>query len=125
MKTNLLLRLYKILSFTIIILGIIHDVATFTPLVRGGLATLSRADFHAVIFMSLGTGTSFILAGLLLFTVYNIKTAFDRLVLPVNIFLSFMGIMAVVMMPSNPFAWISFIVMILLFTVSLVIWKKE
>jgi hypothetical protein len=124
MNAGVLYKSYKVLSFSVIILGIIHDIATFTPLVRRGLATLSKADFNAVMFMSFGTGTSFILSGLLLFTVYNIRTAFDRLVLPVNTFLSFMGILAVVMMPLNPFAWISFIVMILLFVVSLVMWKK-
>jgi hypothetical protein len=124
MNPSLLFKLYKTLAFTVIILGIIHDIATFTPLIRNGLITLSKAEFNAIMFMSLGTGTSFILSGLLLFTVYNIKTAFDKLVLPVNIFLSFMGVLAVIMMPTNPFAWISIIVMMLLFAVSIVMWKK-
>lgn len=124
MNTKYLFKSYKILSFLVIILGIIHDIATFTPIIREGLTKLPRAEFDTVIFMSLGTGTSFILAGLLLFTVYNIKTAFDRLVIPVNTYLSFMGVMAVILMPANPFAWITFIVMALLFAVSFVMWKK-
>ena len=124
MGTSFLFKSFKILSFAVIILGIIHDIATFSPLIRQGLSTLSKDDFNAVIFMSLGTGTSFILSGLLLFTVHNIKIAFDRLVLPVNIFLLFMGIAAAIMMPGNPFAWISLVVMVLLFLVSVVMWKK-
>ena len=124
MGTSFLFKSFKILSFAVIILGIIHDIATFSPLIRQGLSTLSKDDFNAVIFMSLGTGTSFILSGLLLYTVHNIKIAFERLVLPVNMFLLFMGISAAIMMPDNPFAWISFVVMILLFTISLFMWKK-
>ncbi len=124
MKTNFLYRAYTILAFSVIILGVIHDIATFTPLIREGIKSLSKDNFDAVIFMSLGTGTSFILAGLLLFTVSDIKLSFTKLVLPVNVFLLFLGLLAPIQMPDNPFAWLSCAVMVLLFLVSFAMKRK-
>lgn len=124
MKTNFLYRAYKILAFSVIILGVIHGIATFTPLIREGIKSLSKDNFDAVVFMSLGTGTSFILAGLLLFTVSDIKLSFTKLVLPVNVFLLFLGLLAPIQMPYNPFAWLSCAVMVLLFLVSFAMRRK-
>ena len=56
----------KILSIMIVCLGVIHEIATFTPLVQDGLECLSRSDFNSVIYMSLMCGASLVLSGWLL-----------------------------------------------------------
>ena len=66
MKTNRLISLGKILAVAIVLLGMIHEIATFTPLIKGGLGCLSPGDMKAMIYMSLICGTSFILSGAVL-----------------------------------------------------------
>lgn len=56
----------KILSIAIVCLGVIHEIATFTPLVQDGLECLSRSDFNSVIYMSLMCGASLVLSGVVI-----------------------------------------------------------
>lgn len=66
MKTDKLISIGISTAIAILILGIIHDIATFTPLIKGGLSCLTPDNLRAMIYMSLICGTSFILSGLLL-----------------------------------------------------------
>ena len=88
----------KILSIAIVCLGVIHEIATFTPLVQDGLECLSRSDFNSVIYMSLMCGASLVLSGwlLLLLLPKNVTHAF--LVYPILLISIFVLI--------NPFAWL-------------------
>ena len=98
----------KILSSMIVCLGVIHELATFTPLVQDGLECLSRSDFNSVIYMSLMCGASLVLSGwlLLLLLPKNVTHTFLAYpILLISIFVLINGIVSVVFMVDNPFAW--------------------
>mgnify|MGYP000169569048 FL=1 len=98
----------KILSIMIVCLGVIHELATFTPLVQDGLECLSRSDFNSVIYMSLMCGASLVLSGwlLLLLLPKNVTHTFLAYpILLISIFVLINGIVSVVFMVDNPFAW--------------------
>lgn len=81
MNIKSLIATGSILSFAIMILGLIHVIATFTPLIQSGLSGLALADFRAIIYISLVCGTSFILSGLLLIMLLN-KVGQNPILLP-------------------------------------------
>ena len=98
----------KILSIMIVCLGVIPELATFTPLVQDGLECLSRSDFNSVIYMSLMCGASLVLSGwlLLLLLPKNVTHTFLAYpILLISIFVLINGIVSVVFMVDNPFAW--------------------
>ncbi len=98
----------KILSIMIVCLGVIHEIATFTPLVQDGLECLSRSDFNSVIYMSLMCGASLVLSGwlLLLLLPKNVTHTFLAYpILLISIFVLINGIVSVIFMVDNPFAW--------------------
>ena len=98
----------KILSIMIVCLGVIHEIATFTSLVQDGLECLSRSDFNSVIYMSLMCGASLVLSGwlLLLLLPKNVTHTFLAYpILLISIFVLINGIVSVVFMVDNPFAW--------------------
>ena len=98
----------KILSIMIVCLGVIHEIATFTPLVQDGLECLSRSDFNSVLYMSLMCGASLVLSGwlLLLLLPKNVTHTFLAYpILLISIFVLINGIVSVVFMVDNPFAW--------------------
>lgn len=98
----------KILSIMIVCLGVIHEIATFTPLVQDGLECLSRSDFNSVIYMSLMCGASLVLSGWLLLlllpkNVTHTFLAYPILLISISVLIN--GIVSVVFMVDNPFAW--------------------
>ena len=98
----------RILSIMIVCLGVIHEIATFTPLVQDGLECLSRSDFNSVIYMSLMCGASLVLSGwlLLLLLPKNVTHAFLAYpILLISIFVLINGIVSVIFIVDNPFAW--------------------
>jgi hypothetical protein len=101
----------KILCIAIICLGIIHEIATFTPLIQDGLECLPKSNFNAMIYMSLVCGASLILSGWLLLLLLNRNKTHAFLAFPISlisIFTLINGIGAIVLMVDNPFAWIVF-----------------
>lgn len=102
----------RIIAILLMLLGIIHDVATFTPLITGGLESVSEVQVKALTYMSLICGASLILSGLLLFLLLPFRAEHKSIKNATNIigiFLLAAGILAVVYMPYNPFAWITLI----------------
>lgn len=127
MKTGKLISPGKITAIAIIILGIIHDIATFTPLVQGGLACLTPGDLNAMTYMSLICGTSFILSGLVLVLLLKKVEQFPFLssaILLIGVYLAVSGILSVVYMFDNPFAWIALLLNLLMFVITIAIWRK-
>lgn len=109
MKTEKLLSTGRFIAVCIFILGIIHIVATFTPLIQDGLECLSERNLSAVIYFSLICGLFLIICGLLLFVLFGKLFQILYLFLPVFIITVFAiacGILSVVFMADNPFAWI-------------------
>ncbi len=105
------LRLSKILAILILLMGIIHIIATFTPLIKTGLECLSLGALDAMVYMSLGCGMFLVLSGVLLFLLLGKVTQFKFLFVPVFLICGFLlvnGVLAVVYMLNNPFAWMVF-----------------
>lgn len=127
MKTKHLISAGKILSYAILILGIIHNIATFTPLIQEGLTCLDQGNLNAMIYMSLICGSSLILSGLVLIMLlrkveeYRFLTS---IILAIGVFLGLNGILSVVYMFDNPFAWISFVLSMGMFIISLGLKKR-
>lgn len=122
MRINKLISIGKWTSVAILVLGIIHDIATFTPLIKGGLSCLSPDNLSAMMYMSLICGTSFILSGLLLLTLLKKIEQFPFLVAPIMIIGSFLAVscvLSMVYMYENPFAWIAFVLNTIMFGVAL------
>lgn len=121
MKTKKLISFGKIFAIAILVLGIIHDIATFTPLIKGGLASLAPADLNAMIYMSLVCGTSFILSGVVLALLLKKVEQYAFLtsaILVIGIFLLLSGLLSVVYMFDNPFAWIALFVNLGMFIIA-------
>lgn len=109
-------------AIAIITLGIIHDVATFTPLITGGLTCLSPNDYNAMIYMSLICGTSFILSGTILIILLKKVEEFTFLsstILLIGGFLAASGILSTIYMYGNPFAWIALVLNLSMFTLTI------
>ena len=108
MNTKTTLSIGRLLATATLILGVIHDTVTFTPLVKEGLSCLDTENLNAVIYFSLICGTSLILSGIILLLLLNkvceypfLRTIF----LIIGSFLALNGILSVVCMSDNAFAW--------------------
>lgn len=122
MKTEQMVSLGKILSIAIMVLGIIHDVATFTPLIKGSLVSLEPESLKAMLYMSLMCGTSLILSGivlLLLLKQVEQHVFLTSLILVIGVFLAVNGILSVVYMFGNPFAWIALLLNLSMFFITI------
>ena len=111
----------KTIAIAILLLGIVHDVATFTPLIQSGLEMLNVANLNSVIYMSLICGSSLILSGLLLIMFFNKVLEYSFLksaILIISVFLAINGILSVIYMFDNPFAWISLLLNMSIFFVA-------
>ena len=120
MQSTRLLSIAKSLSVAIIILGIIHDIATFTPLIRGGLTSLDAENMNAITYISLICGTALVLSGTILFKLLGKLSEYSFLFSTLNIigiFLALNGILAVIYMFNNPFAWMALVLNIGMFGV--------
>ncbi len=122
MKTKKLISIGKSIAISILILGIIHDIATFTPIIKSGLSCLSPIDLKAMTYMSLICGTSFILSGVMLKLLLKKVEEFTFLTTPIltiGIFLGASGILSILFMFDNPFAWIAFVLNMIILGISL------
>ena len=122
MKFNRLISLGKSLSIAILVLGVIHDIATFTPLIAGGLGCLASGDLKAMIYMSLVCGTSFILSGLVLNSLLGKVEQYVFLtiiILIIGTFLAASGVLSVIYMFDNPFAWVALLLNMGVFIVAI------
>lgn len=102
----------KILSIGIMLMGIVHIAATFTPLIADKLVLLPEGVQGAFTYFSLMCGALLILGGSVAFALSGktVEYSFIRkpYILTITI-LSIAGIFAVCYMPHNPFAWIIFV----------------
>ena len=104
-------KLNVCLAMAIAAMGVVHIIATFTPLIQGGLETLGIAKQNAMTYMSLMCGMLLVVCGLLAVTLGGKLKKGAFLLTPYRIIVTAMiadGIAAVAFMPHNPFAWIVF-----------------
>ena len=112
----------KWIATGILVMGIIHDIATFTPLIQDNLHSLSEDAAKVFICFSLGTGTSLILCGIILFPLLNRLERYPFMITPIliiGVFLLIFGILSVYFMTDNPFAWVVSALCIIMFGVTL------
>ena len=124
MRTDRIIGIGKILATSIVLLGVVHDIATFSPLIQGDLTCVNREALHSIIYMSLICGTSLILSGILLMFLFKRTVKFPFLstaILIIGTFLAANGILSVMYMFNNPFAWIAFVLNLGVFIVALVL----
>lgn len=124
MKSDTLIVIGKIIALLIIALGLIHDVATFTPLIKGGLSCVHPQTLRAMTYMSLVCGSAFILGGLLILVMIGKLRQNSFVKTPVSIigiFLAIAGILSVVYMQQNPFAWMVLVLNLGMFAVIIIL----
>ncbi|MCF0191706.1 MAG: hypothetical protein HUJ96_10650 [Marinilabiliaceae bacterium] len=112
----------QILSISVALLGGVHIIATFSPLISGGLEVLTPAKQNAMTYMSLMCGALLIVCGLLVNALHSKVSEFRFLQTPWRIILvalSVDAIAAVAFMPHNPFAWLTFVLVASLVIASL------
>lgn len=127
MQVRKLISVSKAVATAIVILGIIHDVATFTPLIGEGLECLDKENMNAMTYMSLMCGTSLILSGLLLISLLKKWRQHRFLNYPIlltSCFVFLNSILALIYMLFNPFAWITFILGATMFFMTNILKKK-
>ena len=103
------IRIAKALSIGIVLMGIVHIAATFTPLIIGKLALLPESTQDAFIYFSLMCGALLILGGGVTYTLSGKIAEYAFVRAPFVLALAILnadGILAVCYMHSNPCAWI-------------------
>lgn len=122
-------RIIKLLSIGVILMGVIHDVATFTPLITGKLAALDGGAQCAFTYFSLMCGALLMVGGAIIFMLTDKIEEHAFLRKPyifMLVVLALDGIFAVCFMPHNPFAWIIFVLTVLLFCANvMLIFRKN
>jgi hypothetical protein len=100
----------KILACAIAILGIIHNIATFTPIIKGVLQSLPPGEFKFMLYANLMCGSSFIISGILLVMLLNKIDNYPFLITPAIFLGSFLLLSGILLLGfsdnifDNPFA---------------------
>ncbi len=106
MKTN---KLTKLLAYGLIAMGVVHIIATFTPVIVGKLEPLNESGRLAFTYMSLMCGTMLVLGGAVVTMLTDKVREHSFLRQPYILTMSLLaidGILATCMMPHNPCAWV-------------------
>lgn len=100
-----------ILSVGIMLMGLVHIAATFTPLIAGKLALLPEGAQDAFTYFSLACGALLILSGGVTYMLSGLTKKEPSVRKPYMFTLAILvmdGVLAVWYMPHNPFAWMIF-----------------
>jgi uncharacterized membrane protein HdeD (DUF308 family) len=126
MKTSNILSTIKALAYAIITLGIIHEAATYSPLIKGGLTCLDKGNMDAMLYMSLICGASLILSGIIILMLLKHVENHAFLTQPILVlgaFLAVNGILSVIYMFDNPFAWLALLLNLAMFWLTFILKK--
>lgn len=96
------------MSIGIILMGIVHIGATFSPLIGGKLSVLDANTQNAMIYMSLMCGLLLATLGSYVAWAIGKQSDYPILTLTIRIAFTFLlidGVSAICFMPHNPFAW--------------------
>ncbi len=118
----------KILSLSFILMGIIHIVATFTPLIANKISLLPNSTQGIFIYFSLMCGALLMLSGGIIYTLAEKGLEHPFLRKPYMLTLAFLvanAVLAVVLMPHNPFAWVIFVLTTLLLFANIAIGRDN
>lgn len=115
-------KITKGLSIGVIAMGVLHAVATFTPVISGKLSPLDAGAQTAFVYMSLMCGALLILGGFLAFTFTNKVSEHSFLRKPflfTLVLLAIDGILAASCMPHNPCAWVVLVLTVPLLAINI------
>lgn len=102
----------KTLSIGIMLMGVVHIAATFTPIIAGKLVHLPEATQGAFMYFSLMCGALLVLGGGVTYTLSGKVAEYTFVRKPYILTLAILGmngILAVCCMPHNPCAWMIFV----------------
>jgi len=119
MKTN---SITKALAYGLVAMGIVHIIATFTPIIAGKLEPLNESGRMAFTYMSLMCGMMLVLGGSIVSMLADKVKEHPFLRRPYILALLLLavdGIMAACMMPHNPCAWVILVLALPLFVISI------
>ncbi len=125
MKT--LLSTAKVLAILTFVIGIVHEIMTFHPMIADGLKPLTTEWQQTFTYFSLGCGGLAILCGVLFWMLardVERHIFLTRSLLVIGIFAAANGLLALGYMFTNPFAWIIAALGVGLLLVSIVIHSK-
>lgn len=107
-ETKTIMKSIRTLSILVALMGVVHIIATFSPLIGGKLACIDTGTYWAMIYMSLMCGLLLIVLGWYVAWAIG-KTAehqiLKRTTLIATTTLLVDGVLAVIFMSHNPFAW--------------------
>jgi hypothetical protein len=105
----------KLIALAIATLGLIHNLATFTPIIKGVLQSLPKEEFKFMLYANLMCGSFFIISGILLLIFLNKIEDYPFLISPIlliGFFLLLSGVLLLYFSENifdNPFAVISIV----------------
>lgn len=111
----------KVMSVGVVLMGMIHVLATFSPMIADKLALLPGATQEAFRYFSLMCGTHLILGGSIINLLAEKVAEHDFVRKPYCLTLGILvvaGVLAVCYMRHNPFAWMIFALTMLLLLVN-------
>ncbi len=125
---NRYITIGRILAILTILIGIVHEVMTFHPMIAEGFTGLESVWQQTFTYFSLGCGGLLILCGVLFLMLLGGVERHEFLVAPlvvIGMFALADGILAAWFMPDNPFGWAVLAFGIGLFTVAMLIRLKH
>jgi hypothetical protein len=107
-----IIKISKSFAIATLGLGIIHVIATYTPVIQDAemIGSLQPDSLKVYVFFSLFCGGFLILGGLISWMLLKKLAQFQFLILPIltiSVFCAVEGILSVVYMFDNPFAWVT------------------
>jgi hypothetical protein len=127
MKT---INIGKLIAVAIAILGAIHNIATFTPIIQSGLSCLPINEFKFVLYVNLMCGSSLIVSGIVLVMLLKHIENYTFLVAPtffLGIFLFLSGISLLIFSDNifdNPFACIGLLLNLGMFWITTILFIR-
>jgi hypothetical protein len=118
------IKIGKIIAIALAILGVIHNVATFTPIIQGGLSCLPINEFKFMLYVNLMCGSSLIISGIVLVMLLKYIENYTFLIAPtffLGIFLLLSGVSLLIFSDNifdNPFACIGLLLNLGMFWVT-------
>ena len=110
------------MAIVVMLFGVLHCTASFTPGIQEGLGRLAPGTFRAVPFFDFITGGLLFVLGLGLLVMFGKaerKSALDTPILIVGTLVAVCGILSVAFVYRNPFSWMTAILGLAVFIDSL------
>src|SRR5512147_2249770 len=85
-----IIKIGKLVALAIAILGMIHNIATFTPIIKGSLLCLPESEMKFMLYANLMCGSFFIISGIVLFVLLKRLEEYPFLINPIFFIVAFL-----------------------------------